>query len=96
MIMIAKQLQRELSGMPMPGVGRDRRSWSFIRGRYFADQRKIRRASAAFGGRPRKGCKIDVEEIKKRRRETVHRTGAAPFVELMAQKIKCTNGTNVC
>jgi len=36
------------------------------------------RASAACGGRLRLGCKIDGERIKDRRRETVHRSGAAP------------------
>ena len=35
-------------------------------------------ASAACDGRPRLGCRIDGEKIKERRRETVHRTGAAP------------------
>jgi len=76
MIMNAKPLLREISGDANARVDRDLGAWSFIGSRFLADRRKnTLRASAACGGRPRLGCKIDGDEIKKRRRETATEPG---------------------
>jgi hypothetical protein len=82
MIMNAKQSPREISrDAKARGRPRSRRLELYTRSIFAGLKKKSAqppRASAACGGRLRCGCKIDGDEIKKRRRETVHRTGAAP------------------
>jgi hypothetical protein len=66
------------------GQERSRRLGLYTRSIFGGLKTNPLRASAACGGRLRLGCKIDQsmeiaqDQINKLRRQTVHRTGAAP------------------